>query len=116
MATSNIRIQQCALVELCPHPDGQHCDSESTDAEHSRLADWLISTGSGVGLLSGSFLTTPLANRLTGGRTVQVSFIIILVGCALQPFTQNTYLLAGCMAIMNLMVVPANSVLVPTRR
>ncbi len=72
----------------------------------------LISTGSGVGLLSGSFLTTPLANRLTGGRTVQVSFIIIMVGCALQPFTQNTYLLAGCMAIMNLMVVPANSVLV----
>lgn len=71
----------------------------------------LISTGSGVGLLSGSFLTTPLANRLTGGRTVQVSFIIIMVGCALQPFTQNTYLLAGCMAIMNLMVVPANSVL-----
>ena len=62
----------------------------------------LISTGSGVGLLSGSFLTTPLANRLTGGRTVQVSFIIILVGCALQPLTQNTYLLAGCMAIMNL--------------
>ena len=40
MATSSIRIQQCALVELCPHPDGQHCDSESTDAEHSRLADW----------------------------------------------------------------------------
>lgn len=71
----------------------------------------LISTGSGVGLLSGSFLTTPLANRLTGGRTVQVSFIIIMVGCALQPLTQNTYLLAGCMAIMNLMVVPANSVL-----
>lgn len=34
-----------------------------------------------------------------------------MVGCALQPFTQNTYLLAGCMAIMNLMVVPANSVL-----
>lgn len=71
----------------------------------------LISTGSGIGLLSGAFLTAPLSQHYTGGRIVQISVLVILLGCVFQPYTHQVYVLIICMTVTNLMIVPANSIL-----